>query len=95
MKDTKLSLTKYIGSFIGDQGDQVKYQYVEIEFAPNCFSKFKLNEANLRCLQKYAPDMYQLLLNVPEGTPLIFQHIPGTPSGISAIYSSQNESNEL
>lgn len=95
MNNTKLSLTKYVGSFVGDKGDQVNYQYVEIEFAPNCFAKFKLNESNLRCLQKYSPDMYQLLVNVPDGTPIIFQHIPGTPSGISAIYSSQNESNEL
>lgn len=95
MKNTQLSLTKYIGSFIGDNGDTIKYQFVEIEFAPNCFAKFKLNEANLRVLQKYAPDMYQLLINVPEGTPLLFTHIPGTPNGITAIYSQQANDNEL
>lgn len=95
MKNTLLSLTKYVGSFIGDTGDTVKYQYVEIEFAPNCFAKFKLNEANLRVLQKYAPNMYQLLINVPEGSPLIFHHVPGTPNGITAIYSQQAEENEL
>lgn len=95
MKNTQLSLTKYVGSFIGDNGDTIKYQYIEIEFAPNCFAKFKLNEANLRVLQKYAPNMYQLLINVPEGTPLIFNHIPGTPNGITAIYSHQAEENEL
>lgn len=92
--DCKLALTKYIGSFIGDKGEQVKYQYVEIEFAPNCFAKFKLNEANLRVLQKYAPNMYQLLVNIPDGQPVVFSHSGAdVKQGVSAIYS--NSENEL
>lgn len=91
----KLEVTKYIGSFIGDKGDQVKYQYVDIEFAPNCYSRFKLNENNMRTLQKYNPDMYQLLSNVPEGHSVIFEQIPATPSGIGEIYSFSKEENEL
>lgn len=95
MNKAKLTLTKYIGQFTGDNGDLVKYQYIEIEFAPNTFGKFKLNEANLRALAKYNPEMYQLLLNIPEGTPLVFEEVKQTPSRVSAIYSSQEEENSL
>lgn len=93
--NAKLVLTKYVGQFTGDNGELVKYQYIEIEFAPNTFGKFKLNEANLRSLQKYNPDMYQLLLNIPEGTPIIFKEEARTPNGIGSVYSLQKEDNEL
>ena len=95
MKEAKLILTKYQGQFTGDAGELVKYQYIEVEFAPNCFAKFKLNESNLRALQKYNPDMYQLLINISDGYPLDFSHISKTPNGIGAVYSSQKEENEL
>lgn len=95
MNKAQLSLTKYIGQFIGDNGDLVKYQYIEIEFAPNTFGKFKLNEANLRALAKYNPEMYQLLLNIPEGHPLIFEEVKQSTPKLSGIYSSQEEENSL
>lgn len=95
MNKAQLVLTKYQGQFTGDNGDLVKYLYVEVEFAPNTFAKFKLNEANLRALQKYNPEMYQLMINIPEGTPLKFVELPTTPNGISSVYSSQKEANEL
>lgn len=95
MNKAKLAITKYQGQFTGDQGDLVKYQYVEIEFAPNTFGKFKLNEANLRALQKYNPDMYQLIMNLPEGSPVEFVQVAKTPNGIQSIYSSQEEENSL
>lgn len=95
MKNAQLILTKYQGQFTGDNGDLVKYLYVEVEFAPNTFAKFKLNEANLRAMQKYNPEMYQLLFNIPEGTPLTFVEVPKTPNGIGSVYSLQKEENEL
>lgn len=95
MNKAQLSLTKYVGQFTGDQGDLVKYQYIEIEFAPNTFGKFKLNEANLRALAKYNPDMYQLLLNIPEGHQIIFEEVKPTTPKLSGIYSSQEEENSL
>lgn len=95
MKKAVLGITKYVGQFIGDKGDTVKYQYLEIEFAPNCFTKFKLNEANLRCLEKYNPDMYQLVVNIPEGHLVQFEQIPKTTNGIGEIYSFSKEDNEL
>ena len=91
MTKAVLGITKYVGQFVGDKGETVKYQYLEIEFAPNCFAKFKLNEANMRVLQKYNPDMYQLAINIPEGHTVQFKQIETTPSGIGEIYSLQEE----
>ena len=95
MKEACLEITKYVGSFIGDKGDQVKYQYVDIEFAPNCYSRFKLNENNLRTLQKYAPNMYQLLMNIPEGQPVVFKEYHEPRQNVGEIYTFSKAENEL
>lgn len=96
MKDAKLVLTKLVNSFIGDQGDRVNFEFVEIEFAPNCYATFKLNNANMRALEKYAPDMYQLLSNCPVGSSMVFRRDePAIRSDIAGIYSTASKENEL
>lgn len=72
--ECNLALTKYVGQFVGDNGDKVNYEYVEIEFAPNCYARFKFNENNKRVLQKYAPEMYHLLTNIEYCYPVVFSH---------------------
>lgn len=73
MPNACLTLTKY-SDFFPDRetGQKVEFQYLEIEFAPNCFAKFSLKNSNLRALQKYNPDMYQLVMNIPAGHPVAF-----------------------
>lgn len=100
MPPATLNVTKLLNSFIGDDGNKVDYETVEIEFAPNCFAVFKFNANNQRVLQKYNPNMYQFLCNLPHGQSVEFKetrvkNIDGitTPSGISGIYSKQE--NEL
>jgi hypothetical protein len=102
MRDTKitakLGLTKYIDAFVGDNGERVNYEYVEIEFAPNCFAKFKLNTANKRALQKYAPNMYQLLSNIPAGVQVAFEEMPldeNPGTTIGELYAAQTQDNML
>lgn len=98
MKQAVLSITKLTNSFIDSQGQQVNYTYVEIEFAPGVFTKLSLKESNLRLMQKYAPDMYQLIMNIPLGQSIAFREVqPSRPNdGISEIYRNQNElENEL
>ena len=99
-QDVNLILTKYLGQFVGDEGEKVNYEYIEIEFAPNCFSRFKFNENNKRVLQKYAPNMYQLLSNIDYGYPVQFSHsrddIEKNKGKIAEIYKdSENTENEL
>ena len=98
MKPAVLSITKLTNSFIDTQGQQVNYTYVEIEFAPGVFTKLSLKESNLRLMQKYAPDMYQLVTNMPLGQSVVFREIQPSRAndGISEIYRNQNElENEL
>lgn len=96
MKDAKLVLTKLVNSFIGDQGDRVNFEFVEIEFAPNCYATFKLNNANMRALEKYAPDMYQLLSNCPVGSSMVFRRDePAIRSDLDGIFSQDKRPNEL
>lgn len=75
--NARIALTKFMDIFTGDDGKEVRFQYVEVEFAPNCFCRFKLNNSNMRVLQKYSPNMYQLLSNIPMGTPVIFEELGG------------------
>lgn len=102
MRDTKITakigLTKYIDAFIGDNGERVNYEYVEIEFAPNCYAKFKLNNSNKRALQKYAPNMYQLLINIPAGVQVAFEEMPlddDNGTTIGELYATQEKDNVL
>ena len=92
--NTKISITKFVNSFTGQDGMPVKYEFFEIEFAPNCYATFKLNSANMRALQKYSPNMYQLACNVPLGHPIIYNESAPT-LGIDEVYSTQVEENEL
>lgn len=73
--NARIALTKFHDVFVGKDGDQVNFEYVEVEFAPNCYCRFKLNNENKRALQKYAPNMFQLLSNIPCGTPVIFEEL--------------------
>lgn len=98
MKNAILSITKLTNSFIDTQGQQVNYTYLEIELAPGVFSKLSLKESNLRLMQKYSPDMYQLVVNLPLGQSVVFREVQPARSdeGISQIYRNQNElENEL
>lgn len=97
MKDNfnaRIALTKFIDTFTGQNGETVHFEYCEIEFAPNCFCTFKLNNSNKRALQKYAPNMYQLLMNIPCGFPIIFEELEGdneTTNELQDIYKKQQE----
>lgn len=96
MKDAKILLTKLVNSFIGDNGERVNYEFVEIEFAPNCFATFKLNSSNMRALEKYAPDMFQLLNNCPVGSSMVFRRDePAIRSDLDGIFSQDKRPNEL
>lgn len=98
MNNAILSITKLTNSFIDSQGQQVNYTYIEIEFAPGVFSKLSLKESNLRLMQKYAPDMYQLVNNMPLGQTVVFREVQPSRSndGISGIYRNQTDlENEL
>lgn len=98
MNNAVLSITKLTNSFVDSQGQQVNYTYIEIEFAPGVFAKLSLKESNLRLMQKYAPNMYHLVMNTPLGQSIVFKEVqPSRPNeGISEIYRNQNElENEL
>lgn len=98
MKNAIISITKLTNSFIDPQGNQVNYAYLEVEFAPGVFAKLSLKDSNMRLMQKYAPDMYQLISNIPLGQSIIFREVQPARSddGISQIYRNQNEfENEL
>lgn len=98
MKNAIISVTKLSNSFVDAQGQQVSYIYLEIEFAPGVFAKLSLKEGNMRLMQKYAPDMYQLVSNISLGQTIVFREVqPSRPDdGISQIYRNQNEyENEL
>lgn len=98
MNNAILSITKLTNSFIDTQGQQVNYTYIEVEFAPGVFTKLSLKESNLRLMQKYAPDMYQLVTNMPLGQSVIFREVQPARSddGISQIYRNQTDiENEL
>lgn len=96
-----LTLTKY-SDFFPDRetGEKVEFQYLEIEFAPNCFAKFSLKNSNLRCLQKYNPDMFQLVMNIPAGHPVSFiEHYNDEDndteaSSIKDIYKNNEEADD-
>lgn len=94
--NARLALTKFHDTFVGQDGSTVNFDYVEVEFAPNCFCRFKLNTANKRALQKYAPNMFQLLSNIPAGTPVLFEELENkvdvkVSSELESIYK-QSES---
>lgn len=96
MKEAVISLTKLVNSFVGQDGERVNYEFVEIEFAPNCYATFKLNSANKRALEKYAPDMYHLLTNCPVGSSMIFRRDnPAIRKDLEGIYSSNRDDNSL
>lgn len=98
MNKAQFSVIKYQMNFTGKDGEQVKFDYIDIEFAPNLFVRFKLTPNNTRVLMRYNPDLYQLLCNIPYGTELHFAELPlssNTPQGsvIKDIYT--NAENEL
>lgn len=98
MKNAIISVTKLSNSFVDAQGQQVSYIYLEIEFAPGVFAKLSLKECNMRLMQKYAPDMYQLVSNISLGQTIVFREVQPARAddGISQIYRNQNEyENEL
>lgn len=100
MKEAIITLAKYSMSFTGDNGQEVKFDYVDVEFAPNLFVRFKLTPNNERALARYNPDLYQLVKNMPYGSvcPFVEYHPAERKSSkrettITDIYS--NSENEL
>lgn len=97
MKPAILGLTKLQNSFTDPQGQSITYTYLELELAPNVFAKLSLKESNLRVMQKYSPEMYQLVVNVPLGQQVIFREVqPSSPihSTINEVYSGVGNSPE-
>lgn len=99
MTPATLTLTKYFMQFTGDDGKEVKFDYVDIEFAPNLFSRFKLTPNNARCMERYNPNLYQFICNLPYGSTAVFceQRVSADQirkaKTIEGIYS--NSENEL
>lgn len=99
MNKASITLIKYQMRFTGDQGQEVQFDYVDFEVAPNLFSRFKLTPNNERALMRYNPDLYQLIKNLPYGHEVIFIESTAeavktaNPNSISGIYTSAK--NEL
>lgn len=102
MKNATISLTKY-QDFFNDRetGQQMQYQYIEVEFAPNLYVKLSLKPSNLRVLEKYNPSLAQLITNTPFGYTYHFVEIspempeePQGDTGIGEIYSNNEYSND-
>lgn len=99
MNKATLTLIKYQMRFTGDQGQEVQFDYVDFEVAPNLFSRFKLTPNNERALMRYNPDLYQLIKNIPYGHEVIFEESRAeavkttNTKSISGIYT--NAENEL
>lgn len=95
MNKAKITFIKYQMQFTGQDGQDVKFDYVDIEFAPNLFVRFKLTPNNVRVLMRYNPDLYQLFCNIPYGLEIPFAEVelkkPETT--ITDIYKDQT--NEL
>lgn len=99
-RNAELLLTKLHMQFTNPEGQQVDFDYIEIEFAPNLYVKLNLTPNNCRVLQRYNPDLYQMIINVPLGSEIRFRefhekNIDGVlPQGsITGIY--KNQENEL
>lgn len=93
MKEAKIGITKLNMRFNNEQGQEVNFDYIEIEVAPNLYAKINLTPSNVRVLQKYNPDFYQLITNIPLGSELVFaeyheKHLDG-------IYSADPNNNML
>lgn len=99
MNKAKLSVIKYQMFFTGSDGQEVKFDYIDIEFAPNLYVRFKLTPNNVRPLMRYNPDLYQLLCNIPYGVEVSFceeelsKSMEEKKKTIQDIYSNSN--NEL
>lgn len=99
MIPSTLTLTKYFMQFTGDDGKEVKFDYVDVEFAPNLFVRFKLTPNNLHALERYNPSLNQLVQNIPYGSPMLFREASRAPKEqeraktLEGIYT--NSENEL
>lgn len=99
MNKANITLIKYQMRFTGTEGNEVQFDYVDFEVAPNLFTRFKLTPNNERALMRYNPDLYQLIKNIPYGHEVIFQEFsepvktPEVSRSISGIYT--NAENEL
>lgn len=98
MNKANITLIKYQMRFTGTEGNEVQFDYVDFEVAPNLFTRFKLTPNNERALMRYNPDLYQLIKNMPYGHEVIFQEYsepvktPEVSRSISGIYSqAENE----
>lgn len=98
MLPSTLTLTKYFMQFTGQDGQEVKFDYVDVEFAPNLFTRFKLTPNNARAMERYNPNLYQFLHNIPYGSPTLFREASRAPEEldkaktIQGIYThSENE----
>ena len=98
MNKANISMIKYVMEFTGNDGNLVKFDYVDFEVAPNIFARFKLTPNNERAVMRYNPDLYQLIKNMPYGHEVIFQEYseplktPAPSKSISGIYSqAENE----
>lgn len=93
MKPANITLTKLKMSFIGDKGNDVNFDYIEIEIAPNLYAKINLTPSNLRVLQKYNPDLYQIISNTGYGNEILFTE--NRPKHLDGFYSNDTHNNEL
>lgn len=99
MNKANISMIKYVMEFTGQDGNQIKFDYVDFEVAPNIFARFKLTPNNERAVMRYNPDLYQLIKNMPYGHEVIFQEYseplktPEASKTLSGIYT--NSENQL
>lgn len=93
MKPANITLTKLKMNFIGKDGNDVDFDYIEIEVAPNLYAKINLSPSNQRVLQKYNPDLYQLIMNSGYGNEVVFTE--NRPKHLDGIYTNDANANML
>lgn len=93
MKEAKIGITKLNMRFNNDKGEEVNFNYIEIEVAPNLFAKINLTPSNVRVLQKYNPDFYQLISNISLGQEVVFSEYH--EKHLDGIYSKDSNANML
>lgn len=93
MKPASIGITKLKMQFTGDNGQEVNFDYIELEVAPNLYAKINLTPSNSRVLQKYNPDFYQLIMNTGYGSEIQFTE--NRPKSLDGIYSQDSNANML
>lgn len=96
MSPAVIGVSKLHMQFNNDQGQEVSFDYLELEVAPNLYAKINLTPNNIRVLQKYNPSLYQLISNISLGQQIEFKEVkPAQVKHLDGIYSQDDNANML